>query len=98
VHRHDDPERRIDVLELLAHNAEADVVHAGAAELLRHRTAEQAELRHLRKNVPVEAVLPVELVDLWRDGPRSPLPHRLLEEPLLLRQVQINHESPLLKR
>ena len=33
VHRHDHAQRRVDVLELLADEAEADVVHAGAAVL-----------------------------------------------------------------
>ena len=50
VHRHDHAQRRVHVLELLAGEAEADVVHAGAAVLRRHRDAEQAELRHLRQD------------------------------------------------
>ena len=48
MHRHDHAQRRVDVFELLTDDPEADVVHAGAAILLRHRTAEQAKLRHLR--------------------------------------------------
>ena len=46
VHRHDHAQRRVDVLQLLAGQAEADVVHAGAAVLLRHRDAQQAQPLH----------------------------------------------------
>src|SRR5207253_3537891 len=54
MHRHDDAERGIDILELLARDPQADVVHAGAAVLLRDRDAEQPEVRHLRKHALVE--------------------------------------------
>ena len=96
VHRHDHAQRRVDVLELLADDAEADVVHAGAAVFLRDRTAEQAKLGHLRQDVRVESMLAIELANLRRHRARAPLAHRLLEQPLLLGEIEINHESPLL--
>src|SRR5262245_55001267 len=44
--RHDDAQRRIDVFELFARQPQADVVHAGATVLFRHRNAEQSEALH----------------------------------------------------
>jgi hypothetical protein len=91
VHRHDHAQRRVDVLELLARQAQRDVVHAGAAVLLRHRAAEQSELRHLRQDVAVEPVLAIELPDLRRHFARPPLAHRLLEELMLFGQIKVDH-------
>ena len=95
VHRHDHAQRRVDVLELLADDAEADVVHAGAAVLLRHRAPEQTELRHLRNDRRIEPVLAIELANPRRDFARAPLAHRLLEQPLLFGQIEIKHEDVL---
>ena len=91
MHRHDDPQRGVDVFELLADDPEADVVHAGAAVLLRHRAAEQAQLRHLRQDGRVEPVLAIELADARRDFARAPLPDGALEQLLLLGEIEINH-------
>ena len=97
VHRHDHAQRRVDVLELLADDAEADVVHAGAAVLGRHRRAEQPEVGHLREDAAVEAVLAIEVVDLRLHLARAPLAHRLLEQPLFFGEIEIKHEAVLLK-
>jgi len=75
VHRHDHPQVRVDVLELLAGQAEADVVHAGAAVLGRHRDAEQAELGIWSEGA-LEAVFAVELLNAGSDLARAPLPDR----------------------
>ncbi len=91
--RHDHAERRIDVFELLADETEADVVHPGAAVLLRDRTPKQAEVRHLRHNRRIEPMLAIELANPWRDLARRPVAHRLLEQPLLLCQVEIKHQT-----
>ena len=66
VHRH------VDVLEFLGNHAEADVIHSRAAVLRRHRAAEQAELGHLRQDVPVEPVFAIEFPYLGRHLARAP--------------------------
>ncbi len=91
VHRHDHAERRVDVLELLARQTQADVVHARAAVLDRHRDAEQAELGHLRQNRRIEGVGAVELLDPGRHLAARPVAHGLLEQALFFGQLQINH-------
>ena len=83
VHRQDDAQRRVRVLELFARDAEADVVHARAAVLRRHADAEQPELGHLRQQAAIERVLAIELLDARRNLPRRPLARRLLDEPML---------------
>ena len=97
VHRHDHAQRRVDVLELLARQAEAQVVHARAAVLLRHGDAEQPELGHLREHVPVEAVLAIEVVDVRRDFAGAPLADGLLEQALLVGQFEVNHGPTIRK-
>ena len=52
--------------------------------------AEQAELRHLRKDLRVEAVLAIELPDARRHLARAPFAHRLLEQPLFFRKIEIH--------
>ena len=91
VHRHDDAQRRVDVFEFLAGQAERDVVHPGAAVLDGHRDAEQAELGHLRQDVLVEAVRAVEFLDARRNLTGAPLAHGLLEQALFVGQVEVDH-------
>ena len=92
VHRHDHAQRRVDVLELLAGQAEADVVHAGAAVLLRHRDAEQTERRHAAEHaIAIEAMLPVGFPDVRRDLARAPLADRLLEQTLFVGEIEVDH-------
>ena len=69
----------------------ADVVHAGAAVLHRHRDAEQPEFGHLRQDLRVEAVRAIELLDPRRDLAARPLAHGLLEQALFFGQIEINH-------
>ena len=60
MHRHDDAQRGVDVLELLAGEAQADVVHPGAAILLRDRDTEQSEPGHAAEDaIAIEAMLAV---------------------------------------
>ena len=91
VHRHDHAQRRVDVLELLAGDAQADVIHARAAVLLRDGNTQKAERRHQRKDIRIEAVLPVEIVNAWGDFARGPFADRLLEQALLVGQVEVDH-------
>ena len=92
VHRQDDAERRIHVLELFAREAQADVVEAGAAVLLRHAHAQEPQLRHAAEDaVAVEAVIAIELADARRHFPGRPLANRLLDQPLFVREVEADH-------
>ena len=93
VHGHDHAQRGVDVLQFLAGEAEADVVHARAAVLRRHRNAEQAELRHLRQDVGIEPVLPVEILDARRDLAGAPLAHRLLEQTMFVGEGKVHDDS-----
>ena len=97
VHRQDDAQRRVGVLQLFARDAEADVVHAGAAILRGHADAEQPELGHLRQQAAIERVLAIELLDAWRHFPRRPLARRLLDEPMLFAKIEI-HSAKMLAR
>ena len=92
MHRHDHAQRRVDVFELFADDAQADVVHAGAAVFGRHRGAEQSQLGHLRQDAAVEAVLAIEVVDLRRDLARAPFAHRALEQLVFFGEIEIKHE------
>jgi hypothetical protein len=93
VDGHDHAERGVDVLELLADDAETDVVHSGAAVFGRHRRAEQSEIRHLWKDAAIEPVFAVQIVDPGQDLARAPLAYRLLEQPLFFCQIEIEHEA-----
>jgi hypothetical protein len=93
VHRHDHPERRVDVFELLTDDPEADVVHASAAVRLGHGGAEQAHLRHLRQHGRVEPMLPIQLTNARCDLAGAPLPDGALEQYLLLGEIEIDHLS-----
>jgi hypothetical protein len=93
MHRHDHAQRRVHVLQFLAREAERDVVHSGPAILLRNRDAEQAERRHLRQDVGIETVGSIQLADPRPDFAACPLAHRLLQQPLFVVQIQIEHES-----
>ena len=75
-------------------SAEADVVHAGAAVLLRHRDAEQAELGHPAEDaLAIETVLAIVLADVRRHLARAPFANRLLEKALLFVQAEIRSWS-----
>src|SRR5215470_17609001 len=92
VHRHDDAQRRVDVFELLAREAERDVVHAGAAVLLRHADAEQPELLQPADDaLAVEVVAPVVIFDVRLNFARAPLTHRLLEQAMFVGEVEADH-------
>ena len=91
VHRQDHAQRRVDVLELLARDAEADVVHAGAAVFGRHADAEQAEVGHLRQDARSKRC---SRSSSWMRGAtsrRGPLAYRLLEQAVLLGQIEVDH-------
>ncbi len=93
MHRHDHAQVRVDVLELLAGEAEADVVHARPAPLLGDADPEQRELRHLAQEVALEAVLAVELVDAGRDARAGPVAHRRDQRAVLLAELEVDHEG-----
>ena len=64
----------------------------GAAVLLRHRDAEQPELRHPAEHpLAIEAVLPVGFPDVRRDLAGAPLADRLFEQTLFVGQVEVDH-------
>ena len=74
--------------------AEADVVHAGAAVLLpAPSTPSSPSSAICGRMLAVEAVLAIELVDLRRDFARGPFADRLLEQPLFFGQIEIKHEA-----
>ena len=91
----DHPQVGIDVLELLAGETEADVVHARAAPLLRDADPEQLQLGHLAQEVAIETVLPVEIVDERKDVLPAPLAQGGDERLVLVAQLQVDHVSSL---
>ena len=95
VHRHDDAQRRVEVLELLAGQPEADVVHAGAAVLGGDADAQQAERRHPRQDARVEPMLAIEVVDAGGNLAGAPFPDGLLQQALFFRELQVDHPKRL---
>ena len=94
--RHDHAQVGVDVLELLAREPEAQVVHAGAAPLLGDADAEQLQLGHAAQEVAVEAVLAVEVVDLRLDLLRGPSSRTVsTSASVLVAQLQVDHVSSL---
>ena len=93
MHRQNHAQRRVDVLEFLAGQAEADVVHAGAAVLGGHRHAEQTQFRHLGQDPAIELVGAIELADPRRHLASRPFADGLLEQALLLGQVETEHQA-----
>ena len=87
----DDPERRVGPLELLAQDREADVVHPGAAPRLRDRRAEEALLGHLPEQLAGEAAVLVPAADVGQDLGLGERPGRLLDEPVLVGQGEVDH-------
>jgi hypothetical protein len=79
----------------MADQAKADVVHPRTAVLGRHRAAEQAQLRHLRQDCRIEAMLPIELANVRSHFTRRPLPDGLFEELLFVVEIKIDHERVL---
>jgi hypothetical protein len=98
VHRHDHAQRRVDVFELLACAAEADVIHARAAVFGRHADTQQAQVGHLRQDLRIELVRAIELADLRRHFAPAPLAYGLLEQLVLVRQIEVNHDENAARR
>jgi hypothetical protein len=94
VNRHDHAQRRVEVLELLARDAERDVVHSRAAVLLRDRDPQQSELRHTAQNpFAIEVMLAVVLADVRRHFAGAPLANGTLEQFVFVRKSEINHDE-----
>ena len=64
VDRHDHAQRRVDVLQLLAGQRQADVVKTEPAILLRNRQPENPGLAHLVDDVPAVILLGIPLPDM----------------------------------
>jgi hypothetical protein len=84
AHRH--PERGIGALQLLAQDAEADVVEAVAAVLLGDRRAQEAELAHSCEDVAAHLVARIPVADVRLDLLRGERADRRLDEAVLVRQ------------
>ena len=89
----DDAERRVGPLELLAQEREADVVHAGAAVALGDRRAQEAQLGHPGEDLAVDLALLVPLADVGQDLGLGERAGGLLDEPVLVRQGEVDHGS-----
>ena len=88
VDGHDHPQMGVDVFQLLAHEAEAQVVHAGPAPFLRDADAQQVQVGHPLQEAALEAVLPVEVVDPRRHLAACPVADGLPDRLVLLRQLE----------
>src|SRR5262249_7456301 len=92
MHGHDDAERGVDVLELFARETETDIIHPGAAVVLRYRNAEQTQLPHATNDpVAIEPVLTIVFSNVRRNIPGRPLTNCLLEQAVLVGEIEIDH-------
>jgi len=73
-------------------------VAARAAVLLRDRNAHQPELGQLSDEIVREAVLSVELLGHRRDALQRKLAHRLADQLMLGRKVEVHRPSALEER
>ncbi len=86
VHAHHHPKGRIGALELLAQDAQADVVQAGPAVLLGDRCAQEAQLAHPAEHLAVHFVLGVPLADMGLYLGGGEVAHGRLDETVLVGQ------------
>ena len=87
---HDHAEGGVGALQLLAQDAEADVVHASAAPALPDGRAQEPQLAHLLEDVAADLALRVPLADVRLDLGRGEVAHRLLHELVLVRQREVD--------
>ncbi len=93
----DDPERRVGALELLAQDREADVVHPGAALGLGDRGAEEALLAPSASKTSRWTSPFSSHSRMWgRISASANARAALLDEPVLVGQREIDHDSRFL--
>ena len=94
VHRHDDAQRRVDVLELFADEPERDVVHPGAAVLCGHATPSSPSfaIPPSTRSRSKRCCRSFSLM-YGRDFARGPLADRLLEQPLFVGESEVDHDD-----
>ena len=85
-----DRDRRVDPRQLLDRDRVRQRVGAAAAVLLGDRHAHQPELGHLGDELVREALLAVELLGDRRDLLDRELPHRVADQLVLGRQVEVH--------
>ena len=91
----DDTERGVGTLQLLAQDREAEVVHPAAAVRLGDRGAQEPELAHPREDLAMDLALLVPLADVGQDLGLGERADRLLHEPVLVAQREIDHDGIL---
>jgi len=91
VDAHDHPEGRVRPLQLLAQEAQADVVHARTAVALGDRRAEEAQLAHLAEGGQGHLVTLVPLADVGQDLRLGEGADGLLDERVLGGQGEVDH-------
>src|ERR1044072_4677523 len=97
VDAHHDAQGRIHRFQLLADEAERDVVEARPAVLFGDADAEQAKLGHLVEHGAVELLLLVPLLDVRRHLALRELAHGLDERPVFFGQLKVDHGCLFLK-
>ena len=85
-----DRDRGVDARQLLDRDGVGERVAARAPELLGERNPHQAEVGHLRDELVREPALAVELLGNGRDAVDGERPHRVAEELVLGREVEIH--------
>ena len=94
MHRHDHAQRRVDVFELFAREAEADVVHPGAAVLRRARRPRAVRAPPSAEGSPRSNLCARSSSRIC--GATSRAAHSrtdLLEQALLLGEVEVEHQT-----
>src|SRR3989442_12757578 len=90
LHREGGPHGRIRATDLLGNQRVADEVDAHSTVLLRDRSPEEAERRHLRQDLGWEALLAIALPCARRDLPIGEFASELAYLLLLMSQVEIH--------
>ena len=79
------------VFERFAGQAQADVLHPGAAVGRGNGNADQTQGRHLRKQTSIELVSAIQVADARRHFPGRPIRNGALEHLLLVCELEAEH-------
>ena len=93
LHRHGRAIAGIDPLHLARHQAVGDVVHPGAAVVLRQGRAEEAERPHFAEDLAVEALVPIGLEHPRHELLLAVVVGGVAHEPLVFAQLLVQQQG-----
>ena len=95
MHRHRDAQKGVDGLEFFTHQAQRNVVKAGAAVFFRYAHAQQVQGGHLFEDPALEMLFLVPFLDVRGDFFLRKLPHGLNQRLVFFGQFELDHVCSL---